>query len=352
MTRRSVIAAALVTIVACTGKTPTAPSPSTANILRLQLDGPSSIPPGSVAQFHVTAFHADLTHEDVTGQAVWSSSEPATLQSAGNGQVAALRDGEAGLTAQYARLLARATVLVIEPGTWSLGGSVQDAPGFVVSGARVEVVAGTGTGKAATTSETGAFRLYGVAGDVQIRTTADGYQPNILTTRVNGNMFFPIALMPATTPSDLTGRWRLTFDASPACTALSDAVQHRSYDATVEQNGAGVTVHLSGASFLGDPDGPPGKLENEFHGRVSGDTVTVRLITYDYYGTHFDLGETIAGDTIYHVDGTGSATVTSASVSGPFTGTITENPRNAKPITCQRPDHRFTFSRLISSSRR
>ena len=66
-------------------------------------------------------------------------------------------------------------VLVLEPGTFKLGGGVSDSSGGMISGVTVEVLSGTGKGLKATTGHEGQYGLYGVAGPLQLRTSGDGF---------------------------------------------------------------------------------------------------------------------------------------------------------------------------------
>ena len=83
----------------------------------------------------------------------------------------------------------------------------------------------------ATTNNIGQYGLYGVAGPVQLRTSADGFRAQIRDVIVTGNGGSePFALTPVEAPADVSGTWTMTVTASPRCRAgLPDIAQGRTY---------------------------------------------------------------------------------------------------------------------------
>jgi hypothetical protein len=349
MAKRIIAAAFTATVLGCGSSTPSGPTTFTGPVqyLRIQLPGP--IVPGSTAQLRAYAERQGMPSEDVTTRATWSSTDDDTLR-VSSGLATALRDGEAGVRADYLGVSARVTILILSPGTFRIDGRVLDV-NFGVAGARVDVVAGTGTGKSATTDADGTFKLYGVAGAIRLRVTADEYQTVEQAATIANNQNLTVHLAPARVPASMAGTWRLAFAASGSCT-LPEAARQRPYDATVDQNGSSVVVRLSGAAFAFDPAGVGNSVENTFFGHVLDDALTIRLVTYEYYGTHYDLGELIPNVGTYTVTGQGTATVSATTVSGLLDGTIALVGTSGPPSRCAASDHRFTFTRATTTAAR
>jgi hypothetical protein len=82
---------------------------------------------------------------------------------------------------------ASAIVMVLPTGTFLLTGIVSDGD-VPVGGATVTVTAGQGAGLSASTSVyDGSYLLYGVAGDVRVQVSKDGYATAIRTLTINSN---------------------------------------------------------------------------------------------------------------------------------------------------------------------
>jgi hypothetical protein len=176
---------------ACDDGPPTRPSPPPSappgpvTITRLELAGPDSLPPGATAQYSAIAHQSDGTTRDVTSSALWRTGNPSVLSiSSSTGLATAHARGETVVTTNAGGQFAlKPDVIVVPAGTFRLGGIVKDG-GVPVIGVRVEVTAGTGQGLATTTTSAspqtpfpnGAYRLYGVSGDTEVRVTRDGYQ--------------------------------------------------------------------------------------------------------------------------------------------------------------------------------
>lgn len=356
MMRRVFVAALVAMIVGCSKSTPTGPSPGqvppTPVWQRLLMSAPDSVAPGSVTPLKLVAVRSDNTQEDVSGQAVWTSSNPDILRVAG-GVATAVQNGEAGVTAWFGGLTVSKVVMVLEPGTWRVDGLVADS-GFGLAGARVEVVSGIGAGKATTTDGNGNYRLYGVAGDVQMRASLDGYESDMKATTIRGNQtHVSFALTPLIKPADLSGDWQLTFEASRACDTLPEIARRRTYTAIIEQKVSALLVRLSGAEFAPDPAGFLGGLMNQFRGRISGDSVTMKLEAYEYYGMHYDIGEILPDRSLLTMTGILTGKATASTISGSFDGTIAILGASRIVIAgCDRPGHQFTFARRSTTARR
>lgn len=159
------------------------PVPPEGVLTHLVIGGPSSVPPEETAQFTVTAHYADATTRDVSGEAVSRSSDSSVLSLSTTGLATALERGEVTIGASFeSRTATKPEVKFLPAGTFRLGGTVRDA-GLILPNARVSVVSGSGTGLSTIAAE-GQYRLYGVAGDVQIRASREGYQDAVRHMRV------------------------------------------------------------------------------------------------------------------------------------------------------------------------
>jgi len=355
--KRALVAGLVAVTVGCGSKTssPTAPGSATASsqIMVIQIVGPAQVPPGSVTRYKAIATRYDQTQQDITSQAAWTSSNPAVLTVDGGGATA-IEDGEAGIIVQSGGVTGRLIVAVLEAGTSILIGGVFDS-GFPLVGARVEITAGTGAGRATTTDTSGTYKLFGVSGAIEIRASLDGYKPDVRTITVTGYApRFTFNLVPAIAPTDLAGAWDLTFDASPSCTSFVDVARHRTYIATIDQKVSALTVRLSGAKFAPDPGFGPGYFQDNFRARVVGNSVAIKLDSYNYYGAHYDLGEVLPDSRVLTIVGDGTGQVNASTVSGMLTGTFSVASAELAPGTtnCSGTDHRFAFVRRSVTSRR
>jgi hypothetical protein len=293
------------------------------------------------------AVHANGASEDVTAQAAWASSDATVLRVTG-GRVDAISDGVALVSAQYNSLRATKTVNVTEPGTFSVTGSVSDGSAGL-NAARVDVVSGTGTGRFATTTSAGGFRIFGLAGLVELKASADGYVSRSQTLNVNANTNASFTLTPVVPPADVSGAWQLTIDASPSCSALPDVARRRIYTAAITQNVAGLRFVLGGASF--QPDPAYGGGENIFYGRITESTVNVTLASYQYYGLHYDLAELLPeGAGIYTAVGTGTGSLNGSTIAITLAATLTVS--GAGSGACAASDHRMTLVRTSAATAR
>ena len=225
-------------ITACE-KSPAAPTPppgggsSTPTATRLEITGPRAIVPGVPTQFTATVHLSDGSSRDVTTSASWRSPWDAFVVSA-PGLVTARWNGSVLLSAAYAGLTSTREVIAVPEGTFRLTGTVTDvtAPAGPVSGALVEVKDGIGRGLSTRTGN-GFYVLHGVAGDIELRVTKEGYrtldQRLVVTDHQALNLDLPLA---APLP-DVTGSWVLTITAADTCsTALPEDAMSRKYSSS------------------------------------------------------------------------------------------------------------------------
>ena len=92
----------------------------------------------------------------------------------GSGSGAGTRPGEGMVGASLGGRPASMRVFVLEAGTFKLAGVVSETHGQTLPGVSIDVIGGTGRGLHTTTDMNGRYTLYGVAGRVQLRASADG----------------------------------------------------------------------------------------------------------------------------------------------------------------------------------
>ena len=191
---------------------------------------------GRNGALHRHCRYSDGSSKDVTAAALWSPTysegwDPVSrasfaLSFTSPGVTAARLRGERNLFALYEGKRGMMNVLVLEPGTFKLSGGVSDSSGGLLDDVTVEVLSGTGKGLKATTNNIGQYGLYGVAGPVQLRTSADGFRAQIRDVIVTGNGGpEPFALTPVETPADVSGTWTMTVRSSPRMSRRS--ARHR-----------------------------------------------------------------------------------------------------------------------------
>ena len=314
-------------IAACsepTSRSPTTPSPP--GVLSMVIIGPSTIAPGQSAQFTVEIRMADGTTKIPSpGTAVqWSTSGPLLqVNAAGLATVGQLR-GDVTITAAVGtgnnRRQATKEVVILPSGTFRMVGFVSEA-GFStvpVASARVEVTPGS---LVATTSFDGTYRLYGVPPDANVQVTKSGYFPftQAIQLTAHSTRNFPLAL--SGTRLSLAGPYTLTMDLAGVCSSsrpLPVALQRRTYDAVLTQNGASAEVVLTEPRFRLNSLGQG----NRFSGRVDSTGATFALPSFDayyypYYGsTYPSIAERLADGTILVAQGTAVTTGSAAGLSG------------------------------------
>ena len=341
-------------LVACDNAPPapsTTPNPggsqpqSSPQLLRVEMAGPASVPPGGTAQFTATAIYSDGTSQNRTAEASWRTSNSTIIAMSPGGVAVGRERGETSITASFSgRSATRSGVLVLPDGTFRLRGAVRDA-GFGLTGARVEVTEGAATGLV-TTSNTGSYSLYGVAGDVEITVTKDGYQPIEQRFPVTGHQTqnFDLALMG---PRDvLQGTYTLRATASNECRQnLPAAFQERIYQVAIAQNGPQLTATLSGATFYRPTQSQ--LVRNTFRGvGEPGSPVTFTLgAGFDYYSYFYydpEVVEQISTSELWAITGSASLTRTATGFSGTLNGDfVTFGTNFRRGAFCRSTRHTF-----------
>jgi hypothetical protein len=319
--------AALAAALSSCGRNPSAPT-GPSNLVSVKVVAPPTIAPGSTAQLAALANYTDGSSKDVTAAVQWHSSDTSILTISATGLAAGVHVGDVNITAASSAGVSGTQSIVVAPaGTFRLWGQVTGF-GLPVNGALVQVTAGIGAGLSSSTDGGGTYRLYGVAGDIQLTVSKTTYVTVTQTVTVNSNTSLNVDLMPPAPPADLTGTYTLAIRADPACTttdggALPSVARQRRYTATItpapgfNPPGGAVKVALSGATFA------PDSL-NAFYGGLTSDGATfgVNDPMYYYCGCR-DLAEVLPDGHLYLVSGAIGVTRSGNDLVGSLNGTIT-----------------------------
>jgi len=279
-----------------TGPTQPGPAVTAAGPVNLTLEGPSSIAPGTTARYTVTAREVDGRTADVTSEALWASSASEVVSIVSPGVVAAHARGDARVNVHFRNLGSQKDVVVLPDGTYRLIGQVTEAEtaSVPVSGVRVEAASGTGETLSTVTGDDGHYRLYGVAGLVEVRFSKDGYRAGETELTVDTHTARNVELSLDRPRAEVAGSYVLTISAAPGCRdKFSEDLRSRRYGVTLTQTGALLEARLSGANFAVSRAG----RGDHFQGRVEPDGLSFRLTShvYQYYGyaQYPDLAERI-----------------------------------------------------------
>jgi hypothetical protein len=302
-----------------------APTSPGSGITRIEIGGPSSVAPGEVVQLTATAHLTDGSSRDVTTEAIWNSSNRIVLSISPDGRATGHVQGEALVTA-FSNVTSTREVIVVPRGTYRVVGLVTEAggPSWPVIGATVAVTAGLGAGLVATTGEDGRYRLYGVAGDVELRITKDGYQPRAQQYRIADHVMVNAQLELLNPRRDVSGTYTLTIAAAETCRAeLPEELRLRNYTAVLTLSGNQLDVRLQGATFAGS-----GGRGGRFGGRAEPTQLLFVLSpfqpeSYGYYGLFFgDVVERLTESTHLGVSGLARAPESGSGFSGSLDGSI------------------------------
>jgi hypothetical protein len=261
---RTVCALMVAVAGACGGDTPVSPQAAggadgargTPPASDLQLLVPRAIAPGRSVQLMVNAVSAGGATEDVTDRASWTirsatGSDVLSLTSTGLA-IAGQEWGESVVTARFNGRTAEASVLVLPEHTFRLQGVVS-TDGASPDNVRVSVISGPGAGLTTLTNQYGQYVLYGVGGNVEIRSTKDGLLERMHLLEVTWDRTFSFEMTAGRAVPDYRGRYTLvvTTDADgPSCPRpMPDEWRRRVYTAAIDQTGADLKVTLSGANL-------------------------------------------------------------------------------------------------------
>ena len=333
MTQRAVIAGTVVVIVgliwACgqptaPGKVPTPIAPA---VVSIKITPPDAIAPGQTVQFTATGTLSNGTTEDDTRKVNWTASPASVLSiNLNTGEATAQAAGDVTVQATYRTPCCQAQVAmtVLPTNTFRLTGKVLES-GLPLPAAAITVLSGIGTGLSATTDANGAYRLYGVAGPIQVRFTKSGYDDIVksFTATQNDVLDFPEAHQSGGVPS-LAGTYTLTLTADPACPTVvthgiaplpDDFRQPRSYAASLTQDGPSVTVTLTDSTIVA------GK---SFTGRIDPDAIEFQIGSYYsyYYGLSSLITEQVSATQRFEFGGQLHAQRSGSGIVGPLNGAL------------------------------
>ena len=334
---------------------PTTPSPppgTPVTILSLVITGPSEIAPGATAQFTATALMSDGSPRNVTNEAAWRSGNESVLSISPAGVATGRDRGESSIQASLGgRTGTKPDVIVLPVGTYRLRGIVgESGSARNLYRARVEVTAGIGQGLAVIANG-GGYRLHGVAGDIELRITADGYQELRTRVQVTKHDDLSFNLVPAGPRANVTGAYTLTVVVAPECrAALPPEVATRSFHAIVDSHGSdNLTVTLENARFLIASS----RTFNRFGGFSNPNGASFYLTgPDDFYYTSYgsDVLEQVSDATLFTMSGYAVTTVSSSGLSGTLAGLIevvqgTTPGRLQRIASCRSSEHQFVLAR-------
>ena len=310
-------------------------SPSGPTVVAMELLAPSEIAPGESVQLTARATMSDGSVEDVTSRAAWFGNTAGILQISSTGLATGVGRGEAQVVVRIGPPNvphAGKRIFVVPKGTFVLGGNFREQ-GVAIPGVTVLVTSGTGQGLISQGSAD-FFRLYGVAGPVQLELRKDGFHTASYEVNVTDHMTRDFEVVSIRRP-DYRGTYTLTLTASSDCTGLRnfpEEARRREYIATVSHEGARIAVSLSGADFLtanGRGNGFEGQLWT--YERASFKFSDAYWDEYDgtFVPVAFDIAERVGDSTVAFVGGV-SAQITDSRFSGDLWGTIAVS-RNTVP---------------------
>jgi hypothetical protein len=233
---------------------------------------------------------------------------------------------------------------VSAPRTYSLTGIVTEPTDVAVEGATVTVIDGTYKGKSSVTDSAGVYTLIGVDGSFNVQVEKGGYAPTTKAVTVPQTLALDIQITPLPIDRNISGNWTVTFE--PHSCDTSPSVTPRTYRASIVQQGAALSIALSGATFVTPP---------QLNGTIHDLDVTIDLPSgcdfYCYYGPSNAPAvlENLGGNQFLGISGGVTATVGRSGISGTLDGEFSLM-RNATPpfdifATCRSSQHYVTFKR-------
>jgi hypothetical protein len=290
------------------------------SMISVAVAGPANVTPGSTIAYTAIGHTAAGANTDITSRVFWTTGSSGVLTVNGVGQATGKTPGETQIVAALTSTLSgRMTVLVLPAGTFRLTGTIVDG-GVPVPGATVSVVSGTGSGSSAMTISDGTYRLYGVAGDVQLQISAPGYTASTQPLSVTANGVADFTLTPASGIPTLTNTYAMTISADSACPTsgaftLPGDVRERHYTATISQTGPRFQITLGGAVFAMSSG-----RGNNFSGTILGGQIQFQMNDGYYYGPYPDILESLGGSRYLSIWGSGTLSLAGQDLTGVING--------------------------------
>ena len=279
--RALVVFACCLSVTACGDDAPGAP---TELLTRIELTGPSTIAPGSNAQFTLTAFYSNGTSADVTGVASWCCDQNA-VQLLGAGRFVGRASGDAVISARYHNNMNRSRqVIVLPEGTFRVTGRVYE-PGTTspIPQARISVNDGAGGSLSTDADFSGNFRLYGVPPNADFVVSHTGYETQTRRLEFSDHSVITLELPLAGPRLDFAGTFTATFDWRACSSRVRPEESRRVYTAVVTQAGAVLDVRFTEPSFAINSL----SRGNMMQGQIDAAGITLyadRGFSYYYYG--------------------------------------------------------------------
>jgi hypothetical protein len=234
-------------------------------------------------------------------------------------------------------------VLVLEPGTYKLKGEVSESGVGSLTGATVKVLSGTGQGLQAITNGQG-YALYGVAGPVRVRASAEGFTPQVHDVVVTeNNVTETFTLTPVHPPTEVSGVWTMTVAPSPSCRAgLPDIARGRTYQLQLIQNGTRLQVRISSPTLQVFNPG-------QNYGTIFGSFVELQFIGDTDYGEWStpDIYDHLSPTEKFGFDGRVEGTLTGAAIHATMNGDLVywNAPTFGPAWYCRAKDHIVSLRR-------
>ena len=327
--------------------TPAPTPPDTPTSLRMI--GPSRVAPGETVSYTALATYADGSEQDVTATSSWNpqSNPPwSPIYFTAPGVALGTRPGEGIVGASLGGRPASMRVFVLEAGTFKLTGVVSETHGQTLPGVSIDVIGGTGRGLHTTTDMNGRYTLYGVAGRVQLRASADGLAAVTREVEVlsdsESDAFVRISI---DAPGDISGPWTMTLSPAVNCPAgLPEIATGRTYEVRFSQTGTHLKVATSSPTLeVRNPD--------ENYGTIFGSSLRFFFIGDTEYGgwSSADLIDHLSATERLEFDGTVVGTVTGPEIRARMDGDLVfwdEHSRGWSPSWyCRNANHLVTLRR-------
>jgi hypothetical protein len=324
---------------------PTTPPPpaQTSSVVRLELKGPDTVHIDETEQFTVTAVRSDGSTTDVTSQASWNFATPLLTMST-PGRFTGKAKGETNVSVATGGRSALRSVIVVPVGTYRLKGTVRDAGVAVDAHVRIE---NGSLGTVDLDTAGGQYTVFGVAGETRVTVTKDGYLEDRRTETIGEHRIINIDLSLVRSRADISGMYTLTVTAADSCGTLPAEVRSRTFTASIAQNGAQVTVTLSGREFAADR----GRTLNRFNGFIEAERVVFHFSdAFGYYYYYFytpDILEFVSDNLYYGWDGTATGSISRDRVAGTLNGLVMTftGPPFRPALRCRSNQHRFELAR-------
>jgi hypothetical protein len=324
----------------------------------VRVSGPSAVAPNTTASFTATAEYSDGSSRDATAEAKWTfaatgfslglSYPRMSFPSPGVANAASPR-GEGDVVASVGGTTGRYHVFVLEPGTFRVNGTVSTLEQAALSDVTVtvDVVSGIGEGLRAMVHG-GRFALYGVAGPVRLRASAEGFAPEVHEIAVTSHdMTAAFGLRPEAAPA---ATYTLAIDAGSGCSAMPDVTRMRQYTATIRWPTEGsAVVTLSDASFSPACKGAANLGCDQFLVFRNRDLLQFEIYSADEDSAGGAIWEHMPNGALLQITGTPAGRFTENTITATGKGGLWYCPNGRVPcgafVSCRSDEMRLTFTR-------